>query len=245
MGRAEIFGPSLWFSPITREQSGSGPTKSPAMMLRLWGSDPGLCCSTHSLRHSQLLKVSVRRDSFGFLAMYDLGAVRFRPETKKPSVETRNPEWCRFSPPGGATDQSPGRNPKIGGETWKLASLYSVWLKVWIFTSWEIWQWRWTRETKQKSNSWDFNVTKCGAIGGRNITLPKQLKTFQVSLRHFLETTKIFELKNSKILLKKSPEFWNKSQNFSRKKNLETSGFQKSNTFNFWTFSEFEKSQTC
>lgn len=54
---------------MTSEQSGSGPTKSPAMMLRLLGSDPGRCSTSHFLKHSQLLKVSVRRDCFGFLVM--------------------------------------------------------------------------------------------------------------------------------------------------------------------------------
>ncbi|KAG7228731.1 hypothetical protein INR49_008509, partial [Caranx melampygus] len=42
--------------PMTSGQSGSGPTKSPAMMLRLLGSDPGTCSSTHFFTHSQLLK---------------------------------------------------------------------------------------------------------------------------------------------------------------------------------------------
>lgn len=71
------------------------------------------------------------------------------------------------------------------------------------------------------------------AIGGRNIksiTLPKQLQNVQASLRYFLETTKIFELKNSKILLKNPQNFEMNLRNFQKKKTRKLLSF-KSQTF--------------
>lgn len=66
-------------------------------MLRLVDPDPGTCSCTHFLSQLQFLKVSVRRDSFGFLVMYDLAAVRLRPDTKKLSEEENKGKFSIFS----------------------------------------------------------------------------------------------------------------------------------------------------
>ncbi len=44
----EFFCRSSWFRVMTSRQRGSGPTESPAITLRLLGSDPGFCSNTPS-----------------------------------------------------------------------------------------------------------------------------------------------------------------------------------------------------